>query len=59
MPFTVLTGLEEFVQYNISMRAYTSTGSGPYSTGVVEMTDEAGELKIIGQQMSFHFTQSQ
>ena len=57
---TVLTGLEEFVQYNISVRAYTIIGPGPYSTGVVERTDTDGKLKSqISKSMSFLFTQSQ
>ena len=38
----VLTGLEEYVEYNISVRAYTSAGPGPYSDGVVERTDTDG-----------------
>ena len=42
MLFIVLTGLEEYVEYNISVRAYTSAGSGPYSDGVVERTDTDG-----------------
>ena len=39
----VLTGLQEFVDYNISVRAYTSVGEGPYSTEVTEMTAEDGK----------------
>ena len=39
---TDLTGLEEYVEYTISVRAYTIVGPGPYSSGVVETTDEAG-----------------
>ena len=39
-----LTGLEEYVNYNISVRAYTSAGEGPYSEGIIEMTNEDGEL---------------
>ena len=42
--FIVLTGLEEYVEYNISVRAYTSAGPGPYSDGVVERTDTDREL---------------
>ena len=42
MLLTVLTGLEEYVEYNISVRAYTSAGPGPYSDGVVERTPTAG-----------------
>ena len=38
----VLTGLEEYVEYNISVRAYTSAGFGPYNVGVDERTDTAG-----------------
>ena len=37
---TTLTGLQEYVEYNISVRAYTSVGPGPYSDGVVERTLE-------------------
>lgn len=33
-----LSGLEEFVVYNISVRAYTIEGPGPYSDAVLEMT---------------------
>ena len=39
-----LTGLEEYVEYNISVRAYTSAGAGPYSVGVVNRTDTDGEI---------------
>ena len=37
-----LTALEEYVEYNISVRAYTSVGPGPYSDGVMETTLEDG-----------------
>ena len=40
----VLTGLEEFVEYSIRVRAYTSVGPGPYSDAVVETTDEDGRV---------------
>ena len=33
-----------YTEYNISVRAYTSVGPGPYSVGVVERTDTDGEL---------------
>ena len=36
----ILEGLHPFVSYNISVRAYTSVGSGPYSDVVVEITQE-------------------
>ena len=35
---TVLTNLEEFVNYAISVRAYTSAGPGPYSGTFNDMT---------------------
>ena len=35
----ILTDLQEFVDYNISVRAYTSAGPGPYSDPVTERTD--------------------
>ena len=37
-----ITGLEENVEYNISVRAYTSVGPGPYSDPVTERTSEDG-----------------
>ena len=47
-----LMGLEEYVEYSISVRAYTSVGPGPYSVGIVRMTFEDGKLLGIleGQQ---------
>ena len=38
-----LTGLEEYVNYTISVRAYTSAGEGPYSNGTIELTNEDGK----------------
>ncbi len=43
MMAATLTDLQEFVNYNISVRAYTSEGEGTYSRGVVEMTLENGK----------------
>ena len=40
---TTLSGLEEFVEYNISVRAYTSEGPGPYSEEITVMTLEDGK----------------
>ena len=37
-----LTDLEEYVEYNIIVRAYTSTGPGPYSDPVTVRTLEDG-----------------
>ena len=39
---TTVTGLQEFVAYNISVRAYTIVGSGPYSETETETTAEDG-----------------
>ena len=44
---TTLSGLEEFVMYNISVRAYTSEGPGPYSEEIARRTDEDGNLDIL------------
>ena len=40
----VLPNLEEFVQYNVSVRAYTSIGPGPFSPAVTNRTLEDGKL---------------
>ena len=37
----LLTNLQESVQYNITVRAYTSIGPGPYSSHVLSFTQEA------------------
>ena len=42
-----LTGLEEYVEYNISVRAYTSVGPGPYSVGIVKRTIEDGMIAAL------------
>ena len=42
-----ITGLEEYVEYNISVRAYTSEGPGPYSDPVTERTQEDGKFPSI------------
>ena len=38
-----LTELQEFVFYNISVRAYTSVGAGPFSEEMTERTNEDGK----------------
>lgn len=37
-----LSNLQEYVQYNISVRAYSSVGPGPYSEVDTERTSEDG-----------------
>ncbi len=44
--FVTLTGLQEYVEYNISVRAYTNDGAGPYSVGIVRRTFENGRLTV-------------
>ncbi len=39
----LLQGLQEYVEYNISVRAYTNDGDGPYSVGVIRRTLQDGE----------------
>ena len=41
-----LTGLEEYVEYTISVRAYTSEGPGPYSDPVTERTDTESKEEL-------------
>ena len=38
-----LTDLQEYVNYTISVRAYTSVGAGPYSDGMIVRTQEDSE----------------
>ena len=38
------TGLEEFVFYNLTVRAYTSVGTGEFSSGILQQTDPAGKF---------------
>ena len=45
-----LTDLEEYVNYTISVRAYTSVGEGPYSEGIIELTDEDGNFEHLNFQ---------
>ena len=39
----VLGGLQEYIEYNISVRAYTSVGPGPFSPAVDNQTFEDGK----------------
>ena len=41
-----LTNLQEYVEYNISVRAYTAIGFGPFSTEITERTFEDGKCLI-------------
>ena len=42
-PKVTLTGLQEFVEYNISIRAFTVVGPSPYSEVVLQRTFEDGK----------------
>ena len=39
----ILRRLQEYVNYAISVRAYTSAGAGPYSDPVIVLTNEDGK----------------
>ena len=54
----VSTGLEEYVEYNISVRAYTSAGPGPYSDPVTERTSEDSKQQILRMVCLFSFDSS-
>ena len=43
----ILIELQEFVNYTISVRAYTSMGAGPYSDEVTVLTLQDGKCNII------------
>ncbi len=42
-----LTDLEEFVNYNISVRAYTNEGAGPYSEEMTVMIPEDSKFDLM------------
>ena len=44
---TILSDLQEFVDYNITVRVYTSAGPGPYSDMASNMTYEDGKIYIL------------
>ena len=44
-----LTELQEFVFYNISVRAYTSVGAGPFSEDMTERTDDDSKYSYCSQ----------
>ena len=51
-----LMNLEEYVEYNISVRAYTSVGPGPYSVGIVRRTFEDGKPTLSLQNCTVNST---
>ena len=42
-----ISQLEEYVEYNISVRAYTSVGPGPYSDGIINRTLEDSKKQLL------------
>ena len=42
-----LVGLQEFINYSVSIRAYTSVGAGPYSRERRVLTSEDGEYHYV------------
>ena len=49
----VLTGLEEYVEYNISISASTSIGEGPLSASILVRTAEAGKTVSVEKSCVF------
>ena len=47
-PFVVLTMLEEYTQYSLRVRAYTTEGPGPYSVVALETTMQDSEFLEVG-----------
>ena len=45
--FIDITDLQEYVEYDISVRAYTSVGPGPFSVAVTNRTFEDGKGTVI------------
>ena len=43
----VLRELQEYIEYNITLRAFTSVGPGPFSPGVNNRTFEDGKYIIL------------
>ena len=41
--FIILDNLQEYVQYSITIRAYTNVGKGPFSTAMIIQTPEDGK----------------
>ena len=46
MRMTTLTDLQEYVNYTISVQAYTNVGAGPYSDGIIQITNQAGNYFV-------------
>lgn len=51
--FVILSGLQEFLGYNITVGAFTIAGPGPLSDVVANMTYEDGNIACIG---GYHLT---
>ena len=51
----VVDGLEEFVAYNFTVRAYTISGPGPFSVITTSTTDQAGEGSACGLEKTLYF----
>ena len=45
----LLQNLQEFVEYSIAVRAYSSVGAGPFSPAVNNQTFEDGEWACVNQ----------
>ena len=52
----VLINVEDYVNYTISVRAYTSVGEGPYSEGIIKLTNEDGSMELLKFAVNFILT---
>ena len=43
----LLENLQEYVQYNIRVRAYTQVGDGPFSSTITIRTSQAGKRRLV------------
>lgn len=50
-----ITELEEYVEYFVRVRAYTSVGAGPYSYAWVERTEEDGNYSMTHYTTQYSF----
>ena len=47
-------GLEEYVEYTVRVRAFTSVGPGPFSGAMVNRTLEDGEIRFCINHVQYH-----
>ena len=50
----LIENLQEYVQYNITVRAYTQVGEGPFSPNITFRTREAGKCRLFQNNYASH-----